>query len=110
VLNQFKSGTYSQAGYEVNVSRWGDVVTNAPAAVTGAATVSGNDVVLTWPAALPYSTASTGAYCYSVLAATDLTGPWVPLATGLTFANTAGTYTDVNGLLSARKFYRISSP
>jgi hypothetical protein len=110
VLNQYKTSTYSQAGYEVNVSRWGDVVTNAPAAVAGAATVSGNDVVLTWPAAPPYSTAYTGAYCYSVLAATDLTGPWVPLATGLTFANTAGTYTDVNGLLSARKFYRISSP
>jgi hypothetical protein len=91
------------------VTRIGDIQTNPPPAVTAAATVSGNDVVLEW-AAVPYTVDTRGAYSYSVLSATDVGGPYLPLATGMAFSTTNGVYTDTNGLLGAQKFYRISSP
>src|SRR5207244_9431029 len=55
IMSQFKSGAYSSAGYEVNVTRWGDILTNPPPAVTAAASLSGNNVVLNWTA-VPYVT------------------------------------------------------
>jgi hypothetical protein len=58
---------------------------------------------------VPYTTATRGAYSYSVLAATDVAGPYLPLAT-LAFNTTTGTYTHTNGLLGSQTFYRISSP
>ena len=109
VMAQYKSGAYASTGYELYVTRMGDIVTTPPAAVTVTETRSGNDVVLTWPA-VPYTPATLGAYAYSMLAATDVNGPYLPLATGLAFNTTNGTYTDVNALLGTKKFYRISSP
>ena len=46
---------------------------------------------------------------YTVLAATNVTGPYLPL-TSLAFNTTAGMYTHTNALLSTQTFYRISSP
>jgi hypothetical protein len=112
IMQQFKSGAYSAAGYEVTVTRWGDILTNPPPAVTSTATISGNNVVLKWTA-VPYLTnnAAPGAYAYSVLASPNATGPYAPLAQGLAFNTTNGVYTDVGALTSGpMKFYRISSP
>jgi len=53
--------------------------------------------------AVPYS------YSYSVLAASSVAGPYTPIATGLTFATTAGTYTDAN-VGTTQKFYKVVSP
>ena len=108
VMAQFVSGSYANR-YELYVTRIGDVQTNPPPAVTATATVSGNDVILNWPA-VPYTIDTRGAYSYSVLSATDAAGPYVPLATGMAFNTTNGVYTDTNALLGAQKFYRISSP
>ena len=110
VLSQYKSGsTYSAAGYELYVTRIGDVVTNPPMPVTDlVASTSGNDVVLNWTA-VPYTVNTRGAYSYSVLAATNVTGPYLPLAS-LAFNTTAGAYTHTNALLGTQMFYRISSP
>lgn len=108
VLNQFLSGTYSSTGYEINVSRWQDIVATAPPAVKVGQAVAGANLVLTWPAA-PYSTLSSGAYCYSVLAADKVTGPYATIASGLTFNNTLGTYTVTNALSGSQKFYRVVS-
>jgi hypothetical protein len=109
VMAQFKGLPYGSSGYELDVTRIGDVQTNPPPAVTASATVSGNDVVLKW-AAVPYTVDTRGAYSYSVLSATDVGGPYLPLATGMAFNTTNGVYTDTNALLGAQKFYRISSP
>ena len=110
VLAQYKSGsTYANSGYELYVTRIGDVVFTPPPAVADlAASVSGNDVVLKWTA-VPYTIDTRGAYAYSVLAATDVAGPYLPL-TSLAFNTTNGSYTVTNALLGTQKFYRISSP
>ena len=109
VMAQFKSGVWNNATYELYVTRIGDIVTTPPPAVTVKESRSGNDVVLSWTA-VPYTADTLGAYAYSVLAATDVNGPYLPLASGLAFNTTNGTYTDVGGLLGARKFYRVTSP
>jgi hypothetical protein len=109
VMAQFKSGAYNNASYELYVTRIGDIVTNPPPAVTVTESASGNNVVLNWTA-VPYTPDTRGAYAYSVLAADDVAGPYLPLATGLAFNTTNGTYTDVSALLGTKKFYRISSP
>jgi len=109
VLTQYKSGAYGPSGYELDVTRIGDVQTNPPPAVTATATLSGNNVVLQW-AAVPYTIGTRGAYSYSVLSATDVGGPYLPLATGMAFNTTNGVYTDTNALPGTQKFYRISSP
>ncbi len=109
VLSQFKSGAYSAAGYELIVTRFGDIVTNPPPPITDlAATPSGNNLVLTWTA-VPYTIGTRGAYSYTVQAATSVTGPYTPLAS-LGFNTTAGTYTHTNALLGPQMYYRISSP
>ena len=110
VLSQYKSGAYSAAGYELYVTRIGDIVTNPPPAVADlTAVTSGNNIVLNWTA-VPYTIDTRGAYSYSVLASTNVTGPYLPL-TSLAFNTTAGTYTHTNALLGgAQMFYRISSP
>jgi hypothetical protein len=77
--------------------------------VTATETRSGDNIVLTWPA-VPYTPGTRGAYAYSVLAATDVAGPYLPLASGLAFNTTNGSYTVTNALLGTQKFYRISSP
>ena len=109
VMAQFKSGVYATSGYELYVTRIGDIVTTPPPAVTATETRSGDNIVLTWPA-VPYTPDTRGAYAYSVLAATDAAGPYLPLASGLAFNTTNGNYTVTNALLGTQKFYRISSP
>ena len=109
VMSQFKSGAWNNSTYEVYVTRIGDIVTNPPPAVTAVASTSGNNVVLSW-IAVPYTATTRGAYSYSVLAATDVTGPYLPLATGMAFNTPNGTYTDVDAVLGTQKFYKIVSP
>ena len=46
---------------------------------------------------------------YSVLEAEVVTGPFVPLASGLNFADAAGSYED-DRPVTATRFYRVSSP
>jgi hypothetical protein len=108
VLAQYKSGAYSAAGYELYVTRFGDVVFTPPPPFSVTASTSGNNVVLSWTA-VPYTIDTRGAYSYTVLAATDVTGPYHPLAS-LAFNTTSGTYTVTNALQGPRQFYRISSP
>jgi hypothetical protein len=100
-MSQFQSGAYTSAGYELNVTSLADINTNPPPATTISVARSGTNAVLTWTA-VPYS------YSYSVLSATNVTGPYLPVATGLTFNSTSGTYTvPMTGLT---KFYEIVSP
>lgn len=100
-MSQFQSGTYASAGYELNVTSLADIITNPPPAVTVSVSLSGNHVTLNWDA-VPYS------YSYSVLGATDLNGPFVPVTTGLTFTTANGAYTDTLG--TSAKFYKVVSP
>jgi len=112
-MQQFKSGAYSGAGYEVTVTRWGDIMTNPPPAVTTTQSVSGNDIVLTWNA-VPYLTnyaAQSGAYAYSVYASTSVTGPYTAIVQGLAFNTPLGTYTDKGAVTNTpAKYSRVSSP
>jgi hypothetical protein len=108
-MAQYKSGAYNNSSYELYVTRIGDIVTTPPPQVQVSATVSGNDVTLSWPA-VPYTPDTRGAYAYTVWSAAELSGPYLPLATGLAFNTANGVYTDKNALLGAQKFYRISSP
>ena len=109
VMAQYKSGAYASSGYELYVTRIGDIVTDPPPAVTATAITAGSDVILNWTA-VPYTPDTRGAYSYSVLAADDIAGPYVPLVTGLAFNTTNGTYTHANALLGTQKFYKIASP
>ncbi len=101
-LAQYKSSSYSQTGYEVNLTRIEDVVTAPPPAVTVSAIVSGKDVVLNWTA-VPYS------YSYSVYSSTDVAGPYTPLSTGLTFITPEASFIDTNAAVITR-FYKVASP
>jgi hypothetical protein len=109
VMAQFKSGAWNNATYEVYVTRIGDIVTNPPPPVTAAAALSGNDTVLSWTA-VPYTPDTRGAYAYSILAATNVTGPYLPLASGLAFNTPNATFTHTNALSGAATFYRVTSP
>jgi len=100
--NLGNTATPRNQNYSVTVTRFSDIVTDAPPAVTLTASHSGNSSTLTWTA-VPYN------YSYSVLASADVTGPYLPVAIGLTFTNTVGSYTDVNAGGSV-KFYRVVSP
>jgi hypothetical protein len=71
---------------------------NVTALFTG---VSPTNFTLSWTA----NSSST----YSVLASTNVAGPYAPIASGLSFGSGNGTYTDVNATNTA-EFYKISSP
>ncbi|HWX21787.1 MAG TPA: CHRD domain-containing protein [Candidatus Binatia bacterium] len=86
-LTQSKSGAYSSTGYELNLTDLSDLITTAPSEVTVNIAKSGTNVVLSWTA-VPYN------YSYTVYCSTSLLGPWVPLASGLTFTTEAGSFTD----------------
>jgi hypothetical protein len=109
VIAQFVSGSTYANRYELYVTRIGDVQTNPPPAVTAKAAVSGNNLVFTW-AAVPYTIDTRGAYSYSIESAANVTGPYLPLATGMAFNTTNGTYTATNALGGTQQFYRIVSP
>jgi hypothetical protein len=110
VLTQFRTATtYAPSVYELNVTRFGDIVTNAPPAPTVTATISGNQIVLNWDA-VPYVTNydAPGCYAYSVQAASDINGPYTSVASGLTFSTTNGTYAEP--ISAGPRFYRVSVP
>jgi hypothetical protein len=110
VMSQFKSGSYDNASYQVYITRMGDIVTNEPAPVTVSASRTGSSITLNW-VATPYvpDNSQPGAYAYSVYSSPDLNGPYTPLATGLAFGTTNGTYTDTL-TSAATKFYKVTSP
>ena len=94
--------------YAIIVTRYSDIVTNAPSApvtitnLAGAIT-AGTNFTLTW-------TAVPNAASYSVLYSTDLSMAFTnKLASGLTFTNTLGTYTDILRTNSGN-FYEVTSP
>jgi hypothetical protein len=70
-------------GYSITVTRFSDIVTDAPPAVTLAVSHSGNKTTLTWPNVswdnVNYSYGSN--YSYTVLAASTVTGPYAPIPT-----------------------------
>ncbi len=101
-LAQYKSGTYSKAGYELNLTSLDDLATDPPSAPVVTPTRSADELVLSWTA-VPYR------YSYSILAATDVTGPYLPIATGLTFTDPTGKWSEVTGAQSP-KFYKVVSP
>jgi hypothetical protein len=89
------------SGYELFPTSPSDIVTTAPAQVAINVTKSGNNTTLTWVAE-PYMS-------YTVLRATNVEGPYIPFAGGLTFNTVAGQYTDTS-TVPATRFYRIVSP
>jgi hypothetical protein len=89
-------------GLAVTVTHFTDIVTNAPAAVSISTAHTGNSTTLSWTA-VPYN------YSYSVSASTSVLGPYAPLATGLVFTNSNGTYKD-NAASGPQKFYRVTTP
>jgi hypothetical protein len=95
------TATNRSAGFQIVPTRYLDIVTNAPAAVSASVAFSGGNATLTWTAE-PYMS-------YTVFRATNITGPYLPLASGLTFVNTAGQYIDSSGGPTPR-FYRVASP
>jgi hypothetical protein len=95
---QTASPTITNGNYEIIVTRWVNVVTNFPISIVR----SGADNTLSW-SAIPQTDT------YTVLAASQVVGPYNPIATGLKFSTTAGTYTDV-GAGDDQKFYRVTTP
>jgi len=89
------------AGYQILPTRYVDIVTAEPPAVTGAGSFAVGQPTITW-VAQPYMS-------YSILAAADVAGPYLPLITGLTFNTAAGQFTDTNAS-PATRFYKIVSP
>jgi hypothetical protein len=86
------------SGYQFEPSMPEDFQIN-PATTT--ITLTAGSPTLTWPT-LPLT-------LYSVLRATNVTGPYAVLATGLYFPGTTGQYTDANPT-PATRFYKITSP
>ncbi|HEY5909825.1 MAG TPA: immunoglobulin domain-containing protein [Verrucomicrobiae bacterium] len=89
------------SGFQILPTLYSDIVTEAPPAVTVSASNDQGKPTLTW-LAQPYMS-------YSIYRATSVTGPYVPLATGLTFNSTAGRYTDTSTSPDTR-FYKVASP
>jgi hypothetical protein len=94
--------TNRSGGFELDPSSYSDIAAG-PAAPTGVIAVTGGGVpVINWQAQ-PFVP-------YSVLWSTNVTGPYVPIASGLTFTTTAGTFTDLVNTNLPASFYMISSP
>lgn len=89
------------SGFQLFPTVYSDIVTNAPPAVTGAIALTDGAATLNW-IAQPYMS-------YTILRATNVEGPYIPWAGGLTFNSTAGQFTDTNAA-PATRFYRILSP
>ncbi len=89
------------AGYQLEISDPADLITTAPGPVTLTDTVAGGINTVSWPA-VPYS------YSYTVLGASNLAGPYLPVAGGLIFTSGAGSYSApaTNGTV----FYQVTSP
>jgi hypothetical protein len=98
VQNLGNAVTPRNQGYQINITRFSDIVTN-PLSLSISNFSGGR--VLTWDAA-PYG------YSYTIQAAGNVTGPYTNVATGLRFTSTAGTYTD--SAAGNPKFYRLTVP
>jgi len=76
-------GVFNQdsAGYLVEPTRWSDIVTDAPPAVTASIAHTGDTTTLTWTNVpwdnVNYSYGSN--YSYSVLASENIAGPYTPV-------------------------------
>jgi hypothetical protein len=90
----------STTGYEIIPTRWVDIMTSPLTIAT--VTHSGNNATITWTA-VPFT------YCYTVLAASTVDGTYSPIATGLKFSDTNGTYTDTSAA-AGNQFYRVTTP
>lgn len=103
IFNQNIANTANprNAGYQITVTHFSDIVTNEPPPVTVSGAVSGGTTTLTWTA-VPYD------YSYTVLASTNVAGPYLPIAAGLNFTTSAGAYTD--SVSASAKYYKIVSP
>lgn len=95
------TATNRSGGYQLLPTRYADIVTNAPPPVAGTITLVNGQAVVNWTAQ-PFMS-------YSLLRATDVAGPYIPLVSGLTFNTASGQYTDTNPV-PATRFYRIISP
>jgi len=96
---------YSTTVYEIELTSYAQIVSAPPPAGTAAAARSGageTNLKLAWTA-VPYN------YSYSILYSTNVAGPYQSLASGLTFTNTLGTFTDIHRTNSAG-FYQITTP
>jgi hypothetical protein len=91
--------TPRNAGYQLTVTRFSDMVTNP---ITVAQSYAGGSNALSWTS-VPFT------YPYSVLAATNLAGPFTVLTNNLHFSDTNGSYIDPNAN-AAQEFYRVSAP
>jgi hypothetical protein len=98
VLGQFDTADPRAGGYQLLVTRLADIITAVePGPITTAAAVSGDTVTLIWN--------GTPGATYSVLRGTNASGPFAPVATGLTsptFSESTAGRTE--------SFFRISSP
>jgi len=79
--NLNNTATPRNAGYQVTVTRFSDIVTDAPPAVVLGETHSGEKSTLTWTnVAWDNAANSYGSnYAYSVLASTNVVGPYAPV-------------------------------
>ena len=90
------------AGFEIDPSSYSDIVAG-PNPPKGVIVVTGGGIpVINW-SAQPFVP-------YSVLWSTNVAGPYLSIATGLTFTTTAGTFTDMVNTNLPTSFYEISSP
>jgi hypothetical protein len=94
------------AVYELELTDPSEIVSAPPSAVTVSASSTesgGTNAVTLHFAAVPYD------YTYSVLASTNVAGPYTPVASGLIFTNASASYT-APGSTNMTEFYEIVSP
>ena len=82
----------------IGVSQPADVMTNL-IVLSGAR--DGTSSTISW-------TAVPQTYSYTVLASSDVAGPYTAIATGLKFSTPAASFVDVNN--ANRQFYRVTTP
>jgi hypothetical protein len=90
-------------GFELDPSSYADIVVGPPAP-TGTIGVSANSgpATVTWNAQ-PY-------VGYSVLWSTNVAGPYMLVASNLTFSSASGSFTDTVNTNLPASFYKITSP
>ena len=91
------------SGFEMAPTRYEDIAVTAAnvSQPTIQIALTGANPLLKWTAQPNIS--------YSILRSTNVSGPYLPLTTGITFNSTAGQYTDPNPAPAVR-FYRITVP
>jgi len=98
--------TNRSAGFEIDPSAYSDIVAGPAAPVCGTCGGSGGAGVINWTAQpfVPYTV------WWQTNLALPFTNQWTPIATGLTFCTTSGTFSDCVNTNRPTGFYRISSP